>query len=187
MPADNQSTATHASASSVSFRAAELSDAAAIWELVVESKVLDPNSRYCYLLLCRDFSDTCVVACRDSEVVGFVTGYRPPEQPDVVFVWQIGIAKSARRQGLAKRLLHSLVSVPACEEVRFLQATVTPSNVASRRLFESFAEDLDVPCRIRQGFTAEMFDRGGSAEEHEDEELFCIGPFADSPKENQPT
>lgn len=184
MPADTLSKETHSrGASSVSFRAATLSDAPAIWELVSESRVLDSNSRYCYLLLCRDFADTCVVACRDSEIVGFVTAYRPPQKHDVVFVWQIGIAESARRQGLAKRLLHTLRSQPACNKVRYLQATVTPGNQASRRLFQSFADDLHVACNVEPGFTSEMFGGG----DHEEEELFCIGPFTDSIEENQTT
>lgn len=184
VPADTLSKATHSrSATSVSFRAASLSDAPAIWKLVNESGVLDSNSRYCYLLLCRDFADTCVVACRDSEIVGFVTAYRPPQNRDVVFVWQIGIAESARRQGLAKRLLHALKSQPSCKGVQYLQATVTPSNQASRRLFQSFAKDLRVACSIEPGFTSEMFGAG----DHEEEELFCIGPFTESPKENHIT
>jgi L-2,4-diaminobutyric acid acetyltransferase len=106
-------------------------------------------------------------------MLGFVIAYRPPDRNDVIFVWQIGTAVQARRRGLARRLLHELVSLPACQEVEFLEATVSQSNRASRRLFESFAQDRGVPCRVAQGFTAEMFGNGV----HEPEELFRIGPL----------
>lgn len=181
MPADNLSTATQPfDSTAVSFRTASLRDARTIWKLVRDSRVLDANSLYCYLLLCRDFADTCVVACCDSAVVGFVTAYRPPRCPETIFIWQIGVAQAARRQGLAKRLLHTAVSLPGCDGVRFLEATVTPANTASRRLFQSFAKDLNAECRIERGFTAEMFCGGN----HEEEQRFCIGPFADSIKDN---
>lgn len=172
--ADNTSAATHSlDKSAISFRLAGVEDAAAIWQLVRATGVLDENSRYCYLLLCRDFGDTCLVACRDNVIVGFVAAYVPPKCPDCIFVWQVGVAEAVRGQGVAKALLRALVTVPACEGVRFLEATVTPSNTASRRLFESFAESLEVPCDISQGFTADMF---GDVN-HEREDLFRIGPL----------
>lgn len=180
VPADSLTTVTdHRDLTALSIRTAELADAPQIHHLVAESGILDANSLYCYLLLCRDFADTIVVATRDTQVVGFVTAYRPPEHPDTVFVWQVGVAEAVRRQGLAKRLLHNLVTLPACREVRFLEATVTPSNAASRQLFEAFARDLGADCHIRQGFTTEMFGDGN----HETEQLFRIGPFATTTQE----
>lgn len=184
MPAENLSNATRTlDATAITFRTATLPDACKIWQLVCTSGVLDENSRYCYLLLCRDFSETCVVACRGSDIVGFVTAYRPPVRPDTVFVWQIGVAEEARGQGLAKCLLHTLVSLPACRSVHFLEATVTPSNTASRRLFESFAESFALPCMVTREFTPELFGNG----DHEEEDLFRVGPFPDSLMENQST
>ncbi len=157
----------------IDFRTVRLADAGSISKLAAESRVLDENSHYCYLLLCRDFAETCVVGCRGSEVVGFVTAYRPPNRPDVIFVWQIGVAEASRGQGLATGLLSALIAQPACRSTRFLEATVTPSNTASRRLFESFAKTLQVPCSIEEGFTAAQFNHGT----HEEEELYRIGPL----------
>lgn len=182
MPADNASTTTKALLSPLCLRNPTVTDAAQISNLVRESDALDANSRYAYLLLCDHFADTCLVASAGELVYGFVSAYRPPNRPGTIFVWQIGIAAAVRRRGLAKQLLHQLVALPACREVRYLEATVTPSNAASRRLFQSFAADLDVPCRIERCFTAEMFGCG----KHEEEELFRIGPFANSIQEVQP-
>lgn len=154
-------------------RTVAVTDAPAIWQLVNTSGALDVNSRYCYLLLCRDFGDTCLVACHDREVVGFLTAYRPPARQDCVFVWQVGVAEKMRGRRLATKLLHALIELPACQEVTYLEATVTPSNQASRRLFHSFAEQRSVECRVEPGFTSESFGNGG----HEEEELFRLGPF----------
>lgn len=148
-------------------------DASQIHRLVRESHVLDTNSCYAYLLLCEHFSRTCIVAQRGAEVVGFVTGYIPPEKPDVVFVWQVAVDRSARKQGLAKRMLRALLNLPRCRGARFLETTVSPSNLASRRLFQSLAEELGTELNCLRGFEQSDFEY----EQHEDEELLRIGPF----------
>jgi L-2,4-diaminobutyric acid acetyltransferase len=183
VPEEGFATTTRAlGGSSVALGAPTLADAPAVCELVANSQVLDANSLYCYLLLCRDFSDTCVVARVGSALAGFVTSYRPPARADTVFIWQIGVAEGFRRQGIAKRLLRALLSRPSCRSVRYLEATVTPSNAASQRLFQKLADDLEVPIRVEREFTAEMFGGGN----HEEELRIRIGPLADKGKESLP-
>src|SRR5690606_27639742 len=128
---------------------------------------------YAYLLLCRDFSSTCLVAECSSALTGFVTAYRPPARSDVLFVWQIGVAPRARGQGLATRLLEELLAQPACHGIRFLEANITPSNHASWRLFERLARRLAAPMETGEGFRADWF--GDAA--HEAELLMRIGPL----------
>jgi L-2,4-diaminobutyric acid acetyltransferase len=55
-----------------------LADGPHLWRLARDSRVLDLNSSYAYLLWCRDFAATSVVAKVDGNVVGFVTGYVRP-------------------------------------------------------------------------------------------------------------
>jgi L-2,4-diaminobutyric acid acetyltransferase len=149
-------------------------DAASIWQLVRQSGVLDPNSCYLYLLLCRDFDQTCVVAERDSEVIGFVSGYRPPARPEVLFIWQVGVCASVRRQGLGLSMLCAVLDRARRESsVRFLEATVAPSNQASYRLFGSLASRFGATLTQHQGFTGSNFPEG----DHEAEPLIRIGPF----------
>lgn len=152
-----------------------LDDAPWIWRLVRETGVLDENSSYAYLLLCQDFAETCLVAERDSQLAGFVTAYRPPQRSDVLFVWQVGVSAPARRQGLALRMLRDLVSRcrPDDAPVTFVEATVAPSNTASRRLFEVLANRLEAPLVEADGFSESHF-RFGS---HEAEPLIRIGPL----------
>lgn len=148
-------------------------DAVGMHRIVRESGVLDLNSLYCYLLVCRDFASTSLVACRTGGsgggLLGFVSAYRPPRRPESLFVWQVGVAAEARRRGLALRMLTALVELPAAQGVTALEATVTPSNQPSRRLFERFAAAAGSAVEVGPGFGAADF--GGS---HEREDRFRI-------------
>ncbi len=55
-------------------REPEAEDGADIWALVRDCKPLDENSMYCNLIQCDHFSDTCIVAELDDEIVA---GFRP--------------------------------------------------------------------------------------------------------------
>jgi L-2,4-diaminobutyric acid acetyltransferase len=142
---------------------------------VRQSGVLDANSAYLYLLLCRDFSDSCLVACQNDSVIGFVTGYRLPCDPAILFVWQVGVVPEAMRQGVATTLLCELVKRSGRPAVSAIEATVAKSNTASRRLFESLAQTLGVPLvdQPNQGFIESDFPSG----DHEAEPRIHIGPL----------
>ncbi len=157
----------------IAYRASRLEDAPRIHRLVKESGGLELNTCYAYILLCDHFAATTLVAERAGELVGFVGAYRPPERPDTVFVWQIGIRPSARGAGIGSRLLDALVAAKGCEGVRFLEATVTPDNAASRSLFESFAKRKSAGFAWRRGYPGHLF-----ANDHAPEQLVRIGPFA---------
>jgi L-2,4-diaminobutyric acid acetyltransferase len=114
-----------------------------------------------------------VVADIDGAVAGFVVGYRPPASPDVVFVWQVAVDAARRGAGIASRLLDELVARTADDGVRYLEATVTPSNAPSTRLFTALAQRRDTDLHISPLFDASDFPGEG----HEDEHLFRIGPL----------
>ena len=156
------------------FRRPEADDGSAIWALVKKTGVLDVNSAYSYIMLGEYFADTCIVAERRGRIVGFVSGFKPPQREDTLFIWQVAVADSERGRGLAKTLILKLLSSETCDEVRYLEATVTPSNKPSTRLFRSVARELHTSCIIAEGFQGEMFPGDG----HEAERLFRIGPFA---------
>lgn len=153
------------------FRVPNKADAVAMWQFTQTPGGLEANSAYAYLLLADHFRDTCMVAELDGRIVGFVAGYRPPTHPDAYFVWQVGVHPDGRGRGIASRMLDAVVDRQTTP-VRFLEATVTPSNDASRRLFRSFAERRGVECVIASGFEPGDFPDG-----HEAEELFRIGPL----------
>ncbi|MFD7106649.1 MULTISPECIES: diaminobutyrate acetyltransferase [Streptomyces] len=153
-----------------------VADGAAIWRIARDSRTLDLNSSYSYLLWCRDFAATSVVA-RDAagEPAAFVTGYRRPEHPETLVVWQVAVDDAHRGRGLAAALLDGLTARAVRDwGVRHVETTVTPHNDASNRLFASFAERHGVPLRREVLFDAELFPGQG----HEPEVLHLIGPFA---------
>lgn len=153
------------------------SDAVAIRDLVAETGVLDLNSTYAYLLLSTDFAQTSIVADVDGRLQGFITGYRPPPRPDVLFVWQVAVAPSAQRGGLAAAMLDALVDRVRAEGngARLtVEATVSPGNASSRAFFGAFARRRGVALTEHAHFTADQLDPGGA---HEEEPLLRIGPI----------
>ncbi len=157
----------------VALRRPSVADACSLRRIVIESRILESNTLYAYLLLCRDFAETCVIAENEQDVVGFVLAYRPPQRVDVLFVWQIAVVERARQRGLAKQMLNHLISRTHPLGVQFLEATVTADNKASRNMFESFARSIGVTSQFQVGFRREDF----GTEPHEPEDLFRAGPF----------
>ncbi|GEC89238.1 diaminobutyrate acetyltransferase [Brevibacillus brevis] len=147
-------------------------DGASMWELARDSKTLDLNSSYAYLLFAKYFSDTCLIAEEEGKAVGFVMGFHPPESPDTLFVWQIGVSESKRGQGIAKAMLRTMLQRTAKSDVRFLEATVSPSNGASRALFTKIANELATECEVTECFPARLF----PGRTHEPEWTYRIGP-----------
>lgn len=158
----------------ITLRKATKSDGFRLHQLVAQCPPLDPNSMYCNLLQCTHFADTCVAAELDGELVGFISGYIPPQQPDTLFVWQVAVHEKGRGQGLAKRMLKDIVSREVCRDVTHLETTITRDNEASWALFRSFARDLGAELDFNEHFEkAAHF--GGL---HDSEFLLRIGPFS---------
>jgi L-2,4-diaminobutyric acid acetyltransferase len=154
-----------------------VADGAAIWRIARDSKVLDLNSSYSYLLWCRDFAGTSVVA-RDEqgEVAGFVTGYIRPERPGTLVVWQVAVDEGHRGHGLAGMLLDGLTAKVRASgrPVDTVETTITPDNSASQALFLSYARRHAAGVQRTVLFDAGLFPDDG----HLPEELYLIGPLA---------
>ena len=144
-----------------------------MWRIAAGLKSLDVNSPYAYLLICRDFSATSAVAVDDDQVVGFLSGYCPTRAPDTFFVWQVAVAESHQGSGIAKQLLSSILVRPELGGVQYVEATVSPGNVPSQRLFTSLASRLGTECEVTPLFPSSMFPDPS----HADEELYRIGPI----------
>ncbi|MBX3670489.1 MAG: diaminobutyrate acetyltransferase [Rhodocyclaceae bacterium] len=145
-------------------------DGAQIHALVGRCPPLDLNSPYAYLLLCHHFADTCVVALRGERVVGFIAAYCPPGNPAVVFVWQVAVDAPERGHSLGNAMLAELLARPVLAQVDTLETTVTPSNLASRRMFLNFAAAQQAGVAEQSLFAASDF--GAAA--HEEEILLRI-------------
>ncbi|MGM0585721.1 MAG: diaminobutyrate acetyltransferase [Pseudomonadota bacterium] len=124
-------------------RAPTPEDGADVWELIRDSGPLDENSLYCNLVQCEHFADTCVIAELEGEIVGWVSGLIPPQEPETLFIWQVAVSRKARGMGVARRMLEHLLARPSCEDVTQIKTTITADNEASWALFNSFADKLD--------------------------------------------
>ncbi|PWI08650.1 diaminobutyrate acetyltransferase [Streptomyces sp. NWU339] len=151
-------------------------DGAALWRIARDSKTLDLNSSYSYLLWCRDFAATSAVARdADGEPIGFVTGYVRPDSLHTLLVWQVAVDEAHRGRGLAAALLDGLVARTAAEHgVNTVETTITPGNTASERLFTAFAERHGARLEREVLFEADQFPDGP----HDPEVLYRIGPLA---------
>lgn len=158
---------------SLTFRTPVLADAPSILDLVKTCEPLDLNSPYLYMLLCEHFQATCLIVQAQGELVGFVSCYYPPEKPDVLFVWQIAVHPAWRCKGLGSAMLNYTLDNHATPNTRFIEASVTPSNLASRRLFDSLACRLKVQHETSVWFAGTLFNEAG----HQDEILHRIGPL----------
>lgn len=156
------------------FREPGIADGASLYRLIQACPPLDLNSGYAYLLLCAHHHATCVIAEDAAGLTGFVSAYRLPATPDVVFVWQVAVAPAARGMGLALRMLEHLLQRPALASCCWLETTISPSNRASRRVFEQLAARLRTRSEERILFAKEDFQDQG----HEPEMLVRIGPYA---------
>jgi L-2,4-diaminobutyric acid acetyltransferase len=155
------------------FRQPSKEDGAKIWEFIKYTQTMDLNSAYSYLMLGHFFSDTCVVAEDDDQIIGFVSAFRPPTLEDTIFVWQVAVHDRYRGEGIGRKLLKELLNREACENVEYLEATVSPSNIASQSLFKGLAKNLECPCEISDCFPEELFPGSG----HEAEQTYRVGPF----------
>ena len=150
-----------------------VTDGASVNALIARCPPLDRNSLYCNLLQCTHFSATSAIAEQEGKVIGFASGYRLPDEPETLFIWQVAVDRIARGRALGKHLIFDILSRPVCTGVSMLKTTVTQSNSASQAMFDKTAAVLDVPHRRTL-----LFDRdrhlGGS---HSSEFLISIGPF----------
>ena len=146
---------------------------AAVAQLIRECPPLDPNSTYCNLLQCSHFAGTSVAAMRQGELIGFISGYRIPGQPDTLFIWQVAVSGKARGKALATRMLEHILTRQNSQSITHLETSITPDNQASWALFKGLAKRLDTSITSSVLFDKERHFLGA----HDSELLVRIGPF----------
>lgn len=158
-----------ATTATLTLRAPVMEDGAALWKMTKETEVLDLNSSYYYLLWCRDFSATSVIAEIDGKPAGFVTGYMRPDAPDTLLIWQVAVTAAAQGQGLASKMLNYLAGTTGASA---LETTITEDNPASIALFTKFAKSQSAEHAVTPLFTHDMY-----PDNHDTEYLHHISPL----------
>lgn len=148
-------------------------DGADVHDLIAACPPLDTNSLYMNLIQTTHFAETCALARKDDEVIAWVSGHNPPQEPETYFLWQVAVGEKARGQRVARRLVADIFSRPACRNVRYLKTTITRENEASWGLFRSIARWLDAPLQESEFFDKDRHFKG----RHDSEILVTIGPF----------
>ncbi|RWP85331.1 MAG: diaminobutyrate acetyltransferase [Mesorhizobium sp.] len=162
----------------VTFRKPTSNHAAGVGALIALCPQLAPNSLYCDLLLCTHFADTCTVAERAGEVVGWLSAYRPPNEPSTLFMWQIAVHPAVRNTGVGKGLIVSALNRPCCKSVTHIKATIALTNKASNSLFAILARDLGAPIQQVLWFDRDAHFNGL----YESEYMISIGPIKLHPR-----
>ncbi|WP_367989602.1 diaminobutyrate acetyltransferase [Vibrio sp. NTOU-M3] len=107
-----------------------------IFRLIADCPPLDINSSYCNFLQSTHFSRTCLLARCDSDIAGFVSGYRKPDEQNTLFIWQIAVAPRYRGKGLAYKMIQGLLNRDELLQLSAIETTITKGNKASWALFE---------------------------------------------------
>jgi L-2,4-diaminobutyric acid acetyltransferase len=144
-----------------------------VYQLVKSCPPLDTNSSYCNLLQCSHFSATSVAAELEGQLVGFISGYIIPDRPDTLFVWQVAVSEQARGIGLASRMLKHILSRSQCQQVHYIETSITAENQGSWALFTSLAKKLAAELN-----SSDWMDKHTHfKDQHDSEALVRIGPF----------
>ncbi|MFE6623920.1 diaminobutyrate acetyltransferase [Streptomyces sp. NPDC057740] len=155
------------------FRAPVPEDGPAVWKLVENTPGLDSNSLYYYTLWFRDFADGSLVTTVNDELVGFLTGYRRPDEPDTYFVWQTAVNSRHGIPFLGVKLFQAAADQQVAKGVRYVEATVSAENKSIIMVLKQFAKKYSAPIETRVLFPSSLF-----ADSHHDEVLYRIGPLS---------
>lgn len=157
-------------------------DGLAIHDLVELCPPLDTNSSYCNLLQASYFADTSIVAERDGELLGLVSGFISPKCPKTLFVWQVAVSNAARGVGLAGKMLDALSARCVANGICCMETTITKDNESSWRLFEKFAGSIGADLKSEVLFDEQKHFDG----RHASEWLVSISPLVHASSEAHP-
>lgn len=96
---------------------------------------------YLYWMLGAYFPSTCLVAEEDGRICGYI-GALPSAEKEMVFIWQIAVAKAIRGRGVAKSLLCSVLQRARGMGFSKIEIAISEENTACIRLLQSAAAEI---------------------------------------------
>lgn len=152
----------------ISLREPDIADGLPIWEFARSCEIPDVNSPYFYVLWCRDFTSTSVIAEDDYGTCGYMIGYERPESSETLFVLQTVVDSRCRGRGLAARMLDFVVG----NRYMYLETTIAPNVASRRKVLVRYGDSRNAKtvqvCILDEG----LFQSG-----HDPETLFRTGPL----------
>jgi len=145
-------------------------DGLKVYNLIKASPPLDLNSSYYYYIMCSDFGKSSLLAEQGDKLLGYISGYIPPEDEKTLFIWQVAVSEDARGKGMAGAILANLVQ-DWNGLITTVKTTISPSNKASQALFKGFAEKNGYSISTSEYLSASDF---GTGDDHESEVLYTI-------------
>jgi L-2,4-diaminobutyric acid acetyltransferase len=127
-----------------------------IRKFVKHSKPLDLHTVFTYWTLFKYFGDTCFVLEKEGRIIGFISGLLCSNQPDTLYLWQIGIDPDYRGNRYAEILIKRVVAAARAKGCKGLQITIAPENRSSYRLFSRFA--LEQKLTMDKAGAVDIFD-----------------------------
>ena len=126
----------------VRIRPIEKSDVKKVRSLI--KKHLDMNEKWVYKgepwyywTLSNLFSETCLVAEKDDNVIGFVIAYKDQASSREIFIEDILIDSKMRRNGLGTRMVSEIIRNAKTTKCKSIWGTIDPKNKASLEFFKS--------------------------------------------------
>lgn len=156
----------------VQFQSPDLSHARDIISIINTTDRLDTNSHYVYALWCSHFASHSVVALREDEVIGFLTGFRSPMHPESYFLWQTATRPRHGVAGLGVDMIDFAVRREIANGATRIEASVDSENTAIRLLMKTLAKRHGGRIEEELLFPGALLAEGGEA--HHDEMLMRI-------------
>ncbi|OEV04306.1 GNAT family N-acetyltransferase [Streptomyces oceani] len=147
-------------------------DSPAAWKLAENTPDLDSNSLHYYALWFLDFADGSLVVTLNDELIGFLTGYRRPDEPETYFVRQTAVNPRRGIPFLREKLFQAAADQEVARGVRYVETTVCAENKSIIMMLKRFADKHSASIETRVLFPSVLF-----SEIHHDEVLYRIGPL----------
>jgi len=126
----------------VNIRKVSSKDAEGILEFVRTCPPLGKHTLFTYWLFCNYFSDTCYIGEIENEIVAICTGFRSTSNPQIYYLWQLGVKDSLRKKGYALALITRSFNRAKDLGCSFFQFSIEPGLVASEASFYRFARNI---------------------------------------------
>ena len=130
----------------ITVRNACAADSPLLRALAAACGTLDVHTPYTYWVACQYHGSSIFILEDAGEPIGYIMAL---DNPDCVFLWQIGILASYRGKGLSQRLYTQVMNYAAAAGKK-VQVTIAPDNKASFGALESYCRSHSLEIHTEQ-------------------------------------